>query len=161
VVPRRPLHWRVFRAPINRVWSGGPIPSSAPPCRALPQRPTSKFGILEKPFDRLRALGHVRERPNGPNTRHCVTRGRVTPPRPHPPPHPMGWFHHPRRMLGSRIYGLGSTNGRIGPWGWGAILGVLQYISGPRGRRPEPSENPYVTNIRKSLCTTKLAPESE
>jgi hypothetical protein len=40
-------------------------------------------------------------------------------------------------------------------------MGVLQEISGGMGQIPETSENPYVKNIRKSLCTNKLAPESE
>jgi hypothetical protein len=34
-------------------------------------------------------------RGNGPNTRNCATLGHATPPRPHPPPHPKGWFPHP------------------------------------------------------------------
>jgi hypothetical protein len=40
-------------------------------------------------------------------------------------------------------------------------MGVLQEISGEMGQIPETSENPYVKNIRKSLYTNKLAPESE
>jgi hypothetical protein len=32
-------------------------------------------------------------------------------------------------MLGTPIYGLGPTDGRIGPWGWVAKMGVLQEIS--------------------------------
>jgi hypothetical protein len=45
-----------------------------------------------------------------------------------PTPHPTPWggFPTPRRMLGKRIYGLGPTNGRIGPWGWVAKMGVVQ-----------------------------------
>ena len=45
---------------------------------------------------------------------------------PTPQPTPWGGSPTPRRMLGSRIYGLGPTNGRIGPWGWVAKMGVLQ-----------------------------------
>jgi hypothetical protein len=40
-------------------------------------------------------------------------------------------------------------------------MGVLQKISGKMDQIPETSENPYVKNIRKSLCTNKLAPGSE
>jgi hypothetical protein len=40
-------------------------------------------------------------------------------------------------MLGTPIYGLGPTNGRIGPWGWVAKMGVLQEISGIMGQIPE------------------------
>jgi hypothetical protein len=40
-------------------------------------------------------------------------------------------------------------------------MGVLQEISGEMGQIPETSENPYVKNIRTSLCTNKLAPENE
>jgi hypothetical protein len=143
---------------------------------------------------------------SGPNTRNWATRGHVTPPHPHPPPHPMGWLYHPkthvgephlwfrthqrayralemggqngrpaenlkengpnrgqipeigpheatslhlaptphptprggsttpRRTLGSRIYGLGPTNGPIGPWQWAAKMGVLQKISREMGQ---------------------------
>jgi hypothetical protein len=44
-----------------------------------------------------------------------------------PAPHPTPWggFLTPRRTLGSRIHGLGPTDGRIGPWGWVAKMGVL------------------------------------
>jgi hypothetical protein len=34
----------------------------------------------------------------------------------------------PRRMLGSRVYGLGPTDGPIWPWGRVAKMGVLQKI---------------------------------
>jgi hypothetical protein len=40
-------------------------------------------------------------------------------------------------------------------------MDVVQYISGEMGQIPETSENPYLKNIGKSLCTNKLAPESE
>ena len=45
-----------------------------------------------------------------------------------PTPHPTPWVGSPtpRRTLGSRIYGLGPTDGPIGPWGWVAKMGVLQ-----------------------------------
>jgi hypothetical protein len=45
-----------------------------------------------------------------------------------PHPTPKGGSTTPRRVLGSRIYGLGPTNGRIGPCGWVAKMGVLQKI---------------------------------
>jgi hypothetical protein len=63
---------------------------------------------------------------SGPNTRNCATRGHLTPPRPHPTPR--GGSTTPRRALGSRIYGLGPTNGPIGPWGWAAKMGAMQKI---------------------------------
>ena len=56
---------------------------------------------------------------------------------PTPHPTPMGGSTTPRRTLGTPIYGLGPTNGRIGPWGWVAKMGVLQEISGEMGQIPE------------------------
>ena len=55
----------------------------------------------------------------------------------HLDPTPMGGSTTPRRTLGTPIYGLGPTNGRIGPWGWVAKMGVLQEISGEMGQIPE------------------------
>ena len=40
-------------------------------------------------------------------------------------------------MLATRIYGLGPTNGRIGPWGWVVKMGVLHDISGEMGKTAE------------------------
>ena len=37
---------------------------------------------------------------SGPNTRNWATRGHVTPPRPHPLPHPEGRFPHPQTHVG-------------------------------------------------------------
>jgi hypothetical protein len=69
----------------------------------------------------------VNLRRTGANTRNCATRGHPThPPRPHPHPTPWGGSPTPRRTLGRRIYGLGTANGPIGPWGWVAKMGVLQ-----------------------------------
>jgi hypothetical protein len=44
-----------------------------------------------------------------------------------PTPHPTPWGGSPtpKHILGNRFYGLGPTNGRIGPWGWVAKMGVL------------------------------------
>ena len=67
---------------------------------------------------------------NGPN------RGQIPETAPHeatslhlaPTPHPTprGGSTTPRRTVGSRIYGLGPTDGPIGPWGWVAKTGVMQ-----------------------------------
>ena len=45
-----------------------------------------------------------------------------------PTPHltPRGGFPTPRHMLGRGINGLGPTDGRIGPWGWVAKMGIMQ-----------------------------------
>jgi hypothetical protein len=67
----------------------------------------------------------VNLRRNGPNTRNCAKRDHLTPPRPHPPPHPMGWFPHPQAHVGEpdllvcvrthqrayRALGMGGQNG--------------------------------------------------
>ena len=47
-----------------------------------------------------------------------------------PTPHPTPWGGSPtpRRMLAVPSDGWGGTNGRIGPWGWVAKMGVLQKI---------------------------------
>jgi hypothetical protein len=86
----------------------------------------------------------VNLRGNGPNTRNWATRGHVTPTLPHPPPHPMGRFHHPQTHVGEphlwdrthqrpyRVLGMGGQNG--------CPTGNL--------RRNEPNTR----NIRKSLC---------
>jgi hypothetical protein len=42
-----------------------------------------------------------------------------------PHPTPRGGSPTPRRMLGTPIYGLGPTNGPIGPRGWVAKMGVM------------------------------------
>ena len=80
-----------------------------------------------------------------------------------PTPHPTPWggSSTPRRMLGTPIYGLGPTNGRIGPWGWVAKMGVLQEISGKMGQIPYHGQYqgfPYQTisyqfTIVKRYCT--------
>ena len=86
----------------------------------------------------------VNIRGNGPNTRNCATRGHLTPPRPHPPPHPMGRFLHPQTHVGEsflwvrahqrayRALGMGGQNG---------CPAVNLRRNGPNTR-----------NIRKSLC---------
>jgi hypothetical protein len=65
----------------------------------------------------------VNLRENGQNTRNCVTRGHLKPPRPHPPPHPMGRFPHPQTHVAEadlwvrahrrayRAMGMGGRNG--------------------------------------------------
>ena len=55
-----------------------------------------------------------------------------------PTPHPTPWGGStaPKCMLGTPIYGLGPTNGLIGPRGWVAKMGVLQEISGEMGQIP-------------------------
>jgi hypothetical protein len=73
----------------------------------------------------------------------------------HLAPHPTPWDGSPtpRRTLGSRIYGLGPTNGCIGHWGWVAKMGVLQEISGEMGQIPYHGQyqdfhtTPFPTNL--------------
>jgi hypothetical protein len=83
-------------------------------------------------------------RRNGPNTRNCVTRGHVTPPRPPPPTHPMGRSPHPQTHVGE-------------PGLWARTHQRVYKALWMGGHNGCPAVNlkrnwPNTRNIRKSLC---------
>jgi hypothetical protein len=83
-------------------------------------------------------------RENGPNTRNCVTRGHLKPPRPHPPPHPKGWFHRPQTHVGYAHLWVRAHRRTYMALGMGGQSGC------PARNLRE--NGPNTRNIGKSLC---------
>jgi hypothetical protein len=87
----------------------------------------------------------VKLRENGPNTRNCVTRGHLKPPR----PHPVGQFPHPQAHVGEAVLWVRARQRAYMALGMGGQNGCLAIVCAIFLPWPLPgvSTPPFPTNL--------------